>query len=97
MSGGTGEEREGAGVGSIKARKAMERLNTLYENVLKQWPMPDRRVFGHVFYSPPIDLSPQTGDFTCMIHPNPTDAKSFAQCVRPPRSRVSFQELRCTS
>ncbi|KAL5480626.1 hypothetical protein ACEPAI_1897 [Sanghuangporus weigelae] len=49
-------ERRKAGDELAEVKEAMEALNIFYEDVSTRWASPDKRVLGHVIYSPPIEL-----------------------------------------
>ena len=49
-------ERKQAGDELAEAKEAMEALNTFHEDVSARWASPDKRVLGHVIYSPHIEL-----------------------------------------
>ena len=47
---------KGAEYELAEAKEAMEALSTFYGDVSTRWASPDKRVLGHVIYSPPIEL-----------------------------------------
>jgi hypothetical protein len=50
------KERKKAGDELAEVKEAMEALNTFYGDVSASWASLDKRVLGHVIYSPPIEL-----------------------------------------
>ncbi|KAI5116737.1 hypothetical protein M0805_001379 [Coniferiporia weirii] len=57
-------KRKEAGDELAKVKRAIEALNTFYEDVSTHWASPDKRVLGHVIYSPPIELGFGTEKYT---------------------------------
>jgi hypothetical protein len=75
-------ERKKAGDELAEVKEVMEVLDTFYRDVLTCWASPDKRVLGHVIYSPPIELGFGTEQckpnvFTQMMYPNLRSAHTF--------------------
>ncbi|RPA93055.1 hypothetical protein L873DRAFT_1847409 [Choiromyces venosus 120613-1] len=83
MAGDRGEkERKKAGDELAEAKEAVDALNTFYGEVSTHWASPDRRVLGHVIYSPPIvfgfGTEQYTQDFAVIeIDPSKIDSTNF--------------------
>ncbi|RPA95784.1 hypothetical protein L873DRAFT_1845759 [Choiromyces venosus 120613-1] len=58
------KERKKAGDALAEVKEAMGALNTFYGDVSTRWASPDRRVLGHVVYSPPIEFGFGTEQYT---------------------------------
>lgn len=65
MTGNAAEkERKKAGDELADVKEAMEAFNTFYEDVSTRWASPDKRMLGHIIYSPPIELGFGTRQYT---------------------------------
>ncbi|RPA94539.1 hypothetical protein L873DRAFT_1408743 [Choiromyces venosus 120613-1] len=61
---GVEKERKKAGDELAEVKEAMDALNTFYGDVSMRWASPDRRVLGHVVYSPHIEFGFGTEQYT---------------------------------
>ncbi|KAK0218117.1 hypothetical protein IW262DRAFT_1117502 [Armillaria fumosa] len=73
------QERQHAQDELDKSRKAMEKLNILYQEVSTHWATPENRVLGHVILSPPMSSSEgYTEDWAVIeIDASKVDASNF--------------------
>jgi len=91
-------ERENHGYELAKAKRAMEDLNTFYEDVSTRWASPEKRVLGHIIYSPPIQLGfgteQCTQDFAIIdIDRSKIDATNFKGNVIDLGTKIPIYEL----
>ena len=49
---------------SAKAKEEAEEIKALYQTVSSSWSIPEHRVVGHVYLSPPIDVGPGSNCYT---------------------------------